>query len=100
MIRNAISTCALIVLFGALSSSAHVADVSKQCKKSPVDVVLDQLNAKTRELQSYECRIEHKYVQPLVESQTIRKGILYYIRSGGKSALKVDFTTIRQEDEK
>jgi len=100
MIRNAISTFALIVLFGVLSSSADVAEVASQCKKSPVDVVLERLNAKTRALQSYECRIEHKYVQPLLESQTIRKGVLYYMRSGGKSALKVDFTTIRQEDEK
>lgn len=100
MIRNAISTFVLIVLFGVLSSSADVAEVAGQCKKSQVDVVLERLNAKTRALRSYECRIEHKYVQPLLESQTTRKGILYYMRSGGKSALKVDFTTIRQEDEK
>ena len=66
----------------------------------PVDAVLEQLNKKTRELRSYQCQIEHKYVQPLLESQAIRKGALYYMRSDGKSALRVNFETLQQEDEK
>ena len=66
----------------------------------PVDAVLEQLNKKTRELTSYECRIEHKYIQLLEDSQATRKGVFYYIKSGGKSALRVNFETLQQEDEK
>jgi outer membrane lipoprotein-sorting protein len=66
----------------------------------PVDAVLEQLNQKTRQLKSFQCQIEHKYVQPLLESQAIRKGLLYYMRSEGKSALRVNFETLQQEDEK
>jgi hypothetical protein len=69
-------------------------------KADPVDAVLEKLNKKTRELESFECRIEHKYIQPLLESQAVRKGVLYYMRSQGKSALRVNFTTLQQEDEK
>ncbi len=80
----------------AESSQGH----KKPAQVDPVDAVLEKLNKKTRELTSYQCRIEHKYIQPLLESQAIRKGVLYYIRSGGKSALRVNFETLQQEDEK
>jgi outer membrane lipoprotein-sorting protein len=73
----------------------------KNPKSDPVDVVLEQLNKKTSELESYECQIEYKFIQPsLFGSEALRKGILYYARSGGKSALRVNFQTLKQEDEK
>ncbi len=78
------------------SSTAH----KKPVRIDPVDAVLEQLNKKTRELTSFQCQIEHKYIQPLLESHATRKGVLYYIRSGGKSALRVNFETLQQEDEK
>lgn len=100
MKRNVVSICAILVLAGALKAWANVSEAQDQTEKSKIDVVLEKLNKKTRELKSYECQIEHKYVQPLLESQTIRKGTLYYIRAGGKSALRVNFTTVKQDDEK
>ncbi len=66
----------------------------------PVDAVLEKLNKRTRELESFECRIELKYIQALLDSQSTRKGMLYYMRSEGKSALRVNFTTLQQEDDK
>lgn len=78
------------------SSPAH----KKPVQLSAVDAVLEQLNKKTRELTSFQCQIEYKNIQPLLDSQVIRKGVLYYMRSGGKSALRVNFETLQQEDEK
>jgi outer membrane lipoprotein-sorting protein len=69
-------------------------------KNDPVNIVLEKLNKKTSELQSYESRIEYKYTQPLLESESLRKGILYYTRNDGKSALNINFNTLKQEDEK
>ncbi|MHC4703914.1 MAG: LolA family protein [Planctomycetota bacterium] len=66
----------------------------------PVDAILEQLNRKTREIETFECQIENKYIQVLLESHATRKGTLYYMRSEGKSALRVNFTTLQQEDEK
>jgi len=94
---------ALLLAAGACWATGHseCLDVNKRAARiDPVDAVLEQLNTKTREMMSYQCQIEHKYVQPLLESQAIRKGVLYYTRSGGKSALRVNFETLQQEDEK
>jgi len=69
-------------------------------KDDPVNVVLEKLNKKTSDLQSYQSQIEYKYLQPLLESESLRKGVFYYARSGGKSALSINFTTLKQDDEK
>ncbi|MFA5239447.1 MAG: outer membrane lipoprotein carrier protein LolA [Phycisphaerae bacterium] len=63
------------------------------------DVVLEQLKKKTAELKSYQCQIEYKFSQPLLESETLRKGVLYYQKSDGKSALRINFQTLKQDEE-
>ena len=68
-------------------------------KPDPVDSVLEQLNEKTSELKSFQCRIEYKYIQKLLESESLHKGVLYYSRTGKKSALRINFETLKQEDE-
>jgi outer membrane lipoprotein-sorting protein len=69
-------------------------------KDDPVNIVLEKLNKKTSDLQSYQSQIEYKYSQPLLESEALRKGVFYYTRSGGKSALNINFNTLKQDDEK
>lgn len=69
-------------------------------KTEPVDAVLERLNKTTSELTSYEAQIEYKYIQPLLESESLHKGRLYYSRSAGTAALRVNFDTRKQEDEK
>jgi len=72
----------------------------EETQTDPVDVVLAQLSTKTSELKSYEGQVEYTYIQPLLESKALRKGVLYYSRSGGQSALRINFNTLKQEDEK
>ncbi len=72
----------------------------EQAKADPVDEILAKLNKTTSELKSYEGEIEYTYSQPLLESKALRKGMLYYSRTGGQSALRINFNTLKQEDEK
>jgi len=73
----------------------------KEVKPDPVEAVLKQLNQKTTELKSYEGQIEYRFSQPLFESETLRKGVLYYARfDKKKSKLRINFQTLKQDDEK
>ena len=65
-----------------------------------VETILKQLKQKTTRLKSYQAQIEYRFKQPLLESETLRKGILYYQKFDGKSKLRVNFQTLKQDDEK
>ncbi len=65
-----------------------------------VDKVLEQLHKTTSGMRSYEGQIEYKYIQPLLESESLRKGVLYYVKIGEVSKLRINFKTLKQDDEK
>jgi outer membrane lipoprotein-sorting protein len=69
-------------------------------KDDPLSIVLERLNKTTSELKSYQSQVEYKFSQPLLESESLRKGVLYYARSDGKSVLSINFNTLKQDDEK
>ncbi len=69
-------------------------------KDDPVNIVLENLNKTTLSLKSYQSQIEYKFLQPLLESESLRKGVFYYTRSNGQSALSIHFNTLKQDDEK
>ena len=73
----------------------------QKCTKeiSEVDKILNRLNEKTRQLQSYQCHLEYLVRQPLFEAQTLRKGNLYYQKGPKDSMLRINFDTIKQDDE-
>ena len=71
----------------------------KRVDANSVETILEQLNQETAELKSYQCRIEYLFSQPILESKTLRKGVLYYARFGDKSALRINFQTLKQDDE-
>jgi outer membrane lipoprotein-sorting protein len=91
---------ALSLAAGACLAWEHPKSCDVHQKDPKVDAVLEQLNKKTGELESYQCRIEYEYIQPLLESRSLWRGVLYYSRSGRKSALRINFNTLKQEDEK
>lgn len=99
-------TAALLLTVG-LCPAAHAQKACEhrnpqvsQDKPDPVDAVLKQLNGKTQELKYYQGKIEYKTLQPLFESETIRKGDLYYAKFGEKSKLRINFKTLKRDDEK
>jgi len=69
-------------------------------KEDPVNIVLEKLNKTTSGLKSYQSRIEYKFLQPLLESESLQKGVFYYARSDKKSALNINFNTLKLDDEK
>jgi outer membrane lipoprotein-sorting protein len=72
---------------------------SNSTAKPQVEVVLEQLKKQTAELKSYQSQIEYKFSQPLLESETLRKGVLYYQKTAAKSALRMNFQTLKQDEE-
>ena len=63
------------------------------------DKVLKQLNQKTSELTSIQAKIEYKFIQPLLESEKLQKGIFYYTKIGNSSKLRLNFQTRTIDDE-
>ena len=64
-----------------------------------VTAVLESLNRATSRLQSYQSKVEYLFSQPVLESKTLRKGMLYYAKSAGRSKLRINFDTLKQDDE-
>jgi outer membrane lipoprotein-sorting protein len=100
--RNGLILLLLVVEIGWLCCQAQAADSNcpGQTKLNPVDKVLEKLKRTTSELKSYEVQVEYLVTQPLFDSRSLRKGVLYYAKYGKKSRLKVDFRTMQQDDEK
>jgi len=73
---------------------------SEQIDANSVEAILKQLKEKTTKLISYQVQVEYKFSQPLLESETLRKGVLYYQRIDKKSKLRVNFQTLKHDDEK
>jgi outer membrane lipoprotein-sorting protein len=73
---------------------------SEEKDANSVEAILTQLKQKTTNLTSYKAELEYKFKQPLLESETLRKGVLYYQKSDEKSMLRVNFQTLKQDDEK
>jgi hypothetical protein len=84
----------------ASGSSGGQGTQKEKTEIDPVDKVLEKLNKTTQELKSLECRVEYKDVQPSVfDTETLRKGTLYYTKKGNESKLRVNFQTRQQNDE-
>lgn len=82
---------------GCMASSAG--SENGRADTNSVEVVLERLKRQTAELKSYQCQIEYKFSQPLLESETLKKGVLYYQKSEGKSALRINFQSLKQDEE-
>jgi hypothetical protein len=64
-----------------------------------VETVLKQLNQKTSELTSIQAQIEYKFIQPLLESEKLQKGVFYYAKIDNSSKLRLNFQTRAIDDE-
>jgi len=84
---------------GNLASSEAELAGANSVAKPQVEVVLERLKKQTAELKSYQSQIEYRFSQPLLESETLKKGVLYYQRSDGKSVLRINFQSLKQDEE-
>lgn len=80
-------------------TKGEVCSQRQETDANSVEAILEQLNKKTRELQTYQAQIVYKFSQPLLESKSVRKGVLYYAKYGEKSRLRINFQKLKQDDE-
>lgn len=72
----------------------------KEADANSVEAVLKKLKQTTAKIKSYQGQVEYLFRQPLLESEGLRKGVLYYQRFNGTSKLRMNFQTLKQDDEK
>jgi outer membrane lipoprotein-sorting protein len=81
------------------STTCQVQQQPQQPAGSPLETILEGLQKKAAELKSYESKVDYVVNQTLLESKTRRTGALYYAKFDGRSWLRVDFLTLRQDEE-
>lgn len=75
-------------------------DPPQNCEADTVRTVLDKLAERAGGLESYQCKVDYLFKQVLLESQSRRKGVLYYAKFDNRSYLRIDFDTLQQNEEK
>ena len=75
------------------------AGVERPVEGLDVDRVLDKVRQAAKDLQSYQCRIDYRVRQPLLESETRRAGDMVYLRQAKGSRLRVNFETLQQDQD-
>jgi len=103
-IRHICTLLLALVLTGGICSAGCCSTVPRPSRPktedaNSVDSILLRLKQKTSGLKSYRCNIEYLFSQPLLESQTLKKGEMYYSRFGDKSKLRINFETLKQDVE-
>jgi len=103
--KRIITGAAVVLLLTAAACRAGCGEKSPAaCKQeskdaNSVEKILNLLKKKTAELDSYQCQIEYLITQPLFESKTLRRGILYYTKHNGPSMFRINFQTLKQDQE-
>jgi len=70
-------------------------------RQSPLDEVLAKLQEQADKLVSYQAKIDYLFVQDpeMLDSRSLRRGEIYYLKDKAGSNLRVNFATVRQDDE-
>jgi outer membrane lipoprotein-sorting protein len=106
MYRELIVTGCLVGLLGSAGSAARAAEPNapaaqvKTQDANELDTVLARLQERAADLKSYQARVDYLFKQPLLESQQRRQGTLQYARFDNRSYLRLEFTTLQQDQEK
>ncbi len=87
-------------VIACLGQSADSKSGSSTCSSNEVTEVLDKLQTTVRSLRDYQAQIEYLFEQPLLESKMLRRGKVSYIRSKERSYLRIDFETLKQDEQK
>ena len=104
MERSRTVTVFLVAMF-VTAAGCTARAVEPSCPNSPpaepVENVLSQLRQRTQQLESYQARLEYLFVQPEpFDSTRLMKGVMYYQKAQNKSNLRINFESLKQDDEK
>lgn len=84
----------------AADQNESVTEVGGKCPdKLSVDEIIEKLTKSNKSLKSYQARIVYTFTNfpELVNSVTVRKGNLYYLKGKKRSDLLIDFVTMKQD---
>lgn len=103
--RKAMMVILLLNLSPAIASLCALTDPNDSAGTPPVDAnsieaVLNDLQTRATNLSSYQCKLDYVVRQPILESQSRRKGVMYYAKFNGRSYLRIDFNTLQYDEEK
>ncbi len=62
-----------------------------------VNTAIEKLNQAVSNLRYLTANIEYTHSQPLFDTQTIRKGKLFYIRDANTASLRINFESLKQD---
>jgi len=65
-----------------------------------INEILSKMNRATKQLKSCQAKLSHLYIQDpdLLDSRTLKSGVLYYQKNNDRSKLRIRFDDIKQED--
>ena len=65
-----------------------------------IDEILSKMNHAAKQLKSCQANLSYLFIQDpdLLDSKTLRNGVLYYQKKEGRSQLRIRFDDIKQED--
>lgn len=115
MIKNLVFSVSVILIFSGFAigcgcNSSELGTTAIACagnspapKEMPqpennLEKLMSNLEKKTESLKSYQAKISSVFLEPLLEAQTTREGMLYYAKKDDNAILRVNFAT-RQIDE-
>lgn len=79
----------------ALVATAATADSNADMT---VEQILAKLNESTAEIDTYSSKITYIYEQPILDSQTLRTGNLFFATENDLTKLRINFETVVQDD--
>lgn len=104
--RRAIASGAMVALIWTAAQAGGQSRVpgatdgaGSSSDPNAVQAVLDKLARKAQDMQSYQCKVDYLFRQVLLESQSRRKGVMYYAKFDSRSYLRIDFNTLQQNEE-
>ncbi len=92
----------IIVLLAicSLSGACLASACSLQKENSSVSDILKKLNEQNQKIKNFSANITSIFEQPLLESATVRKGVISYATDVNDSFLYIDFKTRQDDDQK
>ncbi|AQT68560.1 Outer membrane lipoprotein-sorting protein [Anaerohalosphaera lusitana] len=90
---------------GGKNEQSAIKNEQKQDKTSQkipttVDGIIEKLRDRTSKLDTYKANINYLFIQDpeLLDSRRLQKGKLYYKKTKDGSGLKIEFSTVKQDD--
>ena len=71
-----------------------------ECNTGEIEKILSKMHNATKQLKSCQAKLSYLFIQDpdLMDSRTLRNGVLYYQKEGDRSQLRIRFDDIKQED--